>query len=237
MIVPPRQLVLDLAHRPALGAEDFLVSGSNAAAVAMIDRWPDWPHASAIIAGPARSGKTHLAHVWQLRSGAGIVSGPSLGEDALPLLARCRALIVEDVDRGLASERALFHLLNLAREEGGSLLLTSARPAGELQIGLADLRSRMRALPIVRIDPPDESLLRALLVKLFYDRQLAVGPHVVGHIARHIERATAAAARVVEEIDREALATHRKVTRALAAAVMERLSRQEAIEPGSDRAF
>ena len=33
----PEQLVLDLAHRQALGAEDFLVSASNAAAIDIVD--------------------------------------------------------------------------------------------------------------------------------------------------------------------------------------------------------
>ena len=34
------QLVFDLPHRAALGAEDFLVSGCNLAAVKLIDAWP-----------------------------------------------------------------------------------------------------------------------------------------------------------------------------------------------------
>ena len=67
---PSRQLLLDLAQRPALGAEDFLVSASNQAAADMIDRWPDWPHASIVVVAPARAGKTHLANVWRLKSGA-----------------------------------------------------------------------------------------------------------------------------------------------------------------------
>ena len=220
MTAPPRQLVLELAHRSALGAEDFLVSRSNAAAVDVVDRWPDWPHWAALVVGPAGSGKTHLAHVWQLKSGADAVVAARLSEAVVAELGGRSALVVEDLDRVIADERVLFHLLNLAREHKLSILLTSRLAAGELEVGLPDLRSRLRALPMVHIESPDEALLQAVLVKLFADRQLDVEPHVVSFLVRRMERSMAAATRTVAEIDRLALALRRKVTRPLAAAAL-----------------
>ena len=217
----PRQLVLELPHRPALAAEDFLVSDANAAAVAMVDRWPDWPQQSELVVGPPRSGKSHLATVWRLKSGAEIaLPAESLDESAIAILQRSKVLVIEDIDQGVGSERALFHLLNLTREHGLHLLLTSSRAPGDLQIALPDLRSRLRALPVVRIEKPDADLLRAVLVKLFNDRQLAVEPHVISHVALHMDQSMAAAVQLVDEIDRRALAAHRKVTRVLAAEVL-----------------
>jgi len=70
MTRPSRQLVLDLPHRAALAAEDFLVSGANRAAADIVDRWPDWPLASLMVVAPPRAGKSHLANVWRLKSGA-----------------------------------------------------------------------------------------------------------------------------------------------------------------------
>ena len=64
------QLALDLRHRVAMGREDFLVSPSNADAVAWIDRWPDWPGPALVIVGPPGSGKTHLGQVWRQPAGA-----------------------------------------------------------------------------------------------------------------------------------------------------------------------
>ena len=217
----PRQLVLDLAHRPALAAEDFLVSASNAAAVAMVDRWPDWPQQCVIVVGPARSGKSHLANVWRLKSGAAAsLPADQLDVSAVEALQRDKALVIEDVDRGMADQKMLFHLLNLAREHRTHMLLTSARAPGDLEVALPDLRSRLRALPVVRIEQPDADLLRAVLVKLFNDRQLMVEPHVISHVALHMDQSMAAAVQLVDEIDRRALAAHRKVTRALAAEVL-----------------
>lgn len=217
MTAPPRQLVFDLAHRQALGAEDFLVSSSNAAAVEMIDRWPQWPHPASLVAGPQGSGKSHLANVWRLRSGAGIVSAAELEDITVAGLADGAAIVIEDFDRGIADERALFHLLNRARESKLSVLLTSRRAPGELEFRIPDLRSRLRALPIVEVQPPDEVLLKAVLVKLFDDRQLYVEPQVIDYLNVRMERSMAAASRVVAAVDRLALATHRKVTRPLAA--------------------
>ena len=129
---------------------------------------------------------------------------------------------MEDLHAGIANERVLFHLLNLVRERKLSMLLTSRIPPGELKVELPDLRSRLRALPVVAIANPDEALLKAVLVKQFADRQLTVEPHVVNHIALHMEQSMQAAATVVAEIDRTAMSTHRKVTRALAAEVLAR---------------
>ena len=214
------QLILDLAQRPALGAEDFLISSSNQAAADIVDRWPEWPHACVVVVGPARAGKTHLANVWRLRSGAARLEAEAIGED--DVVGAKGALLVEDLHRGAGDERALFHLLNLVREHKMTMLLTSRAPPGELEVRLPDLRSRLRALPLVTIAPPDEALLKGVLVKHFADRQLAVEPHVISYIALHMEQSMAAAAAVVADIDRAAMASHRRVTRALAAEIIGR---------------
>lgn len=224
----PEQLVFDLPHREAQGAQDFLVSGSNAAAVALVDGWPGWPHPAALVVGPAGVGKSHLANVWRSRSAAGLVAAKSLDETAVPLFEERRVLIVEDVDRGIGSEQVLFHLMNLAREKAGSLLLTSRVAPGEISITLPDLRSRLRAMAPVAIEPPDEGLLRSVLVKLFSDLQLAVEPHVVSYLALHMDRSMDVAVRVVTACDRLSLAMQRKVTRAVAAAAL------AAVAPESD---
>ncbi len=226
------QYVFDWGARPALGAEDFLVGPSNAAAVDLVDRWPDWSMSSALVVGPAQSGKSHLAHVWQLRSEAVMLSAAELDEARVPDLIGRRAVVVEDIDRGIASEQALFHLLNLAREQRTSLLLTSRAPAGELAVALPDLRSRLRALAMTEIGTPDQTLLTAVIVKLLADRQITAAPAIVHYLAREVERSFAAAAGLIEAIDRLSLAQRRPVTRALAAEALGELQATEGSEKG-----
>ncbi|HXF53958.1 MAG TPA: DnaA/Hda family protein [Hyphomicrobiaceae bacterium] len=223
MTARPEQLVFDLPHRPAEGAEDFLVSASNAAAVAAIDAWPAWLHRALAVVGPPGSGKSHLVSVWRRRAGGLCLAASELTESAAARASAEQAIAIEDIDRGIGDERVLFHLLNLASETRLHLLLTTRSAPGEMEIALSDLRSRLRALALVRIEAPDEALLKALLVKLFADRQLAVEPHVVAYLALHMERSADAARRIVAEMDRLALKMHRRLTRALAAEALNRL--------------
>ena len=226
MTEPSQQLVFELPHRAALGVEDFLVSHSNEAAVALVDRWPDWPVGAALICGPPGSGKSHLANVWRLKSNARLAKPSDVQLARVPELAGGGALVVEDIG-SVADEQALFHLLNLVREQRLAMLLTTSVAPGDMDIPLPDLRSRLKALPLVTIDPPDDALLRAVLVKLFADRQLSVDPTVIAYLLLRMERSMQAATRLVAEVDRQALVLKRGVTRAVAASALETLGFSE----------
>ena len=217
----PRQLALDLDYRAALGREDFLVSQVNAAAVEALDSWPRWSQQALAIAGPAGAGKSHLVEVWRSASGGGRVAAADLSEADMASAAQSQALAVEDVDRGIGDERVLFHLLNLARETRLSLLLTTRALPGGIEITLPDLRSRLRGMALVRIEPPDEPLLRALLVKLFADRQQIVPLNVIEYVIPRIERSAEAARRFVKALDQRALEKRREITRPLAREVLD----------------
>lgn len=221
----PAQLPLDLGHRAAMGADDFLVAPSNAEAVAWLDRWPAWPAPALTIHGPAGCGKTHLGQVWRARSRAPVVAGAALdgGADLPGLMAAERAVVVDEADAVAgrpAREEALFHLYNLARDAGGHLLLLARRPPSRWRMRLPDLRSRIKGAPAVAVAPPDDALLAAVLVKLFADRQLRPGPEVVGFLLARMERSLDAARRLVAALDRASLAAHRGITVPLARAVL-----------------
>jgi chromosomal replication initiation ATPase DnaA len=211
----PRQLALALDHAESLAREDFLSGPSNAQALALIDTWPGWPHRTVMLTGPEGSGKSHLAAIWAHAAGARRVAARALDEAAVPRALATGALVVEDVAAGAFDERALFHLLNLAREDEAFVLLT-ARTA-LMTVAIRDLGSRLKALPVVALAPPDDALLRAVLVKLFADRQLAVDESLIGYVAMRIERSFAAARDVVALLDEEAMRQKRPITRALAA--------------------
>jgi chromosomal replication initiation ATPase DnaA len=214
------QLLLDLAQRPALGAEDFIVSASNQLAVDLVDSYPRWRDGVVALVGPEGSGKSHLAHVWQLRSHAAIVPAREVSDAIIALHARNRAVVVEDIDRGIADEHVMFHLLNQVRDIGGHVLLTARAAPGSWTIAMPDLRSRVRALPVVPLGEPDEALLRAVLIKLFADRQLMASPAAVTHLARHMERSMGMALRIVGAIDRRVWQAKQPVSRELAREVL-----------------
>jgi chromosomal replication initiation ATPase DnaA len=216
----PRQLALALDHAESFAREDFLSGPSNATALALLDAWPDWPARAVVLIGPEGSGKSHLAAIWALEAGARFLAARALGDASLPAELATGALVVEDIAAGAFDERSLFHLLNLAREERAYLLLTArTAPAGWV-VGIPDLASRLKSLPAVVVTAPDDALLRAVLVKLFADRQVAVDESLIGYVAKRIERSFAAARQVVGELDREAMRQQRPLTRVLAAEVL-----------------
>jgi chromosomal replication initiation ATPase DnaA len=216
----PRQLALSLEHVESFAREDFLSGPSNAAALALVETWPDWPARAVVLVGPAGSGKSHLASIWAARANARFLSAPALQQAKLPAALTTGALAIEDLAPGTFDERALFHLINLVREEGAYLLLTAASPPAGWPVEIPDLASRLKALPVVMLAPPDDALLRAVLVKLFADRQLAVDEALVGFLATRIERTFQAARAAVARLDQEAMQRKRPLTRALAAEVL-----------------
>ncbi|HXB78919.1 MAG TPA: DnaA/Hda family protein [Bradyrhizobium sp.] len=218
--VQPRQLAFALPHAESFTRDDFLEGPANAAGLALIDSWPDWPNRIMLLVGPEGSGKSHLAAIWAEQSGARGISAHALTATAVPGALATGALVLEDLKSSDVDERALFHLLNLAREDGAFVLITARTPPTAFQIELRDLRSRLRALPTVSLLPPDDHLFRALIVKFCADRQLAIDETVVAYLTNRIERSYAAVRRVVELLDAEALRLGRPVTRALAAEVL-----------------
>jgi len=218
--VQPRQLAFALPHAESFSRDDFLEGPANAAALSLIDSWPDWPNRIMLLAGPEGSGKSHLAAIWAEEAGARSTTARALTAIAVPGALATGALVVEDLNAGEFDERALFHLMNLAREDQAFVLMTTRVPPAALEIELRDLRSRLRAVPVVTLLPPDDQLFRALVVKFCADRQMSVDESVVSYLANRIERSSAAIRAAIELLDTEALRLRRPVTRALAAELL-----------------
>jgi chromosomal replication initiation ATPase DnaA len=218
--VEPRQLAFALPHAESLTRDNFLEGPANAAGLALVDSWPEWPNRMMLLVGPEGSGKSHLAAIWAEQAGARSTSAHALTPASVPAALATGALVVEDLNPSEVDERALFHLMNLAREDQAFVLITARVPPSAFQIELRDLRSRLRAVPTVSLLPPDDALFRALIVKFCADRQMAVDESVVSYLATRIERSYAAARRAVELLDSEALRLGRPVTRALAAELL-----------------
>jgi chromosomal replication initiation ATPase DnaA len=221
---------LELAGDPSFSVENFLISGCNEQAFDMIELWPDWPDPVLLLLGPSGSGKSHLATIWAARTKALKLNVADLACADLPSLSQQPALLIEEAEGIASAETALFHLLNLIRASGTSLLLTAHTAPEHWGLATADLLSRLRLAPRVAIETPDDALLRAVLVKLFFDRQLMVDTGLIEFAALRLTRGLAAARDFVAALDREALSRGKRITRALASQVLTSL--ETVAEPG-----
>ncbi|NGN43313.1 hypothetical protein G6N74_19770 [Mesorhizobium sp. CGMCC 1.15528] len=223
----PRQLPLDLGHTPGYSRDDLVVSQANAQAVSLVDRWPEWPSPVVVLAGPAGSGKSHLAAIWRDASHALVLKAADI-EKHVAEIDGTRPVVIDDADDRFLDENGLFHLINQVRATGTQLLLTSRRFPAAWGVTLPDLASRLKAAATIEIDEPDDLLLAGVITKLFADRQIEVDQNVVQFLVRRIERSLSTAIRVVDRLDRAALEQKTRITRALAAEAVNALDQGQA---------
>lgn len=231
MTTGARQIAFDLGHRAAHGRQDFLIAPCNRDAVAWIDLWPVWPAPALVLHGPAACGKTHLAAVWAQGNNATFVDTSALpAQSADAIAAQGEHLVLDHIDPWFgdrAAETVLFHLYNIMKENGRSLLFTSRMAPVHVNFALPDLASRLRAAPAASIHAPDDTLLAAVLVKLFADRQLQVGQDVIAYILPRMERSFAAAVDIVDRADRLALAEKKNIAVPLMRQLLLQMAEQE----------
>jgi len=208
---PPLQLRLALDRPPSYARADFVASTSNAAAVSAIDAWPRWPGGRLVLVGPEGSGKTHLARAWAGKVGA-VIAPHEVPE-------RRQAVLLEDADRAI-DDATLFHLINMA-DTGATLMLTARTEPSVWPARLADLRSRLNALMVARIEAPDDVVLTGVMRKLFRESNIKPGDEVLAYLIKRIERSIPAVRDVVRRIDALADAEGREVTRTLARQILE----------------
>jgi chromosomal replication initiation ATPase DnaA len=206
---------LDLARARSQAFDNFIPSPSNAQARAVLETWPRWPGGRLALVGPEGSGKTHLARAWARQVDAVVLSGQE--QDLSELSGR--PLLLEDADRRPADE-TLFHLINLA-DAGATLLITGRAPPRCWPTKLPDLRSRLNAMLVAQIEPPDEVVLAGALRQFFLERNIRPADDVFPYLLRRIERSIGAARDIVSRIDELAAGEKRDITRNLARRILE----------------
>lgn len=211
-----RQLRLRLGRPAAYARDEFVQGPSNAEAVAAVDAWPRWHGGCLAVVGPEGAGKTHLARAWATAAGAAVLDREA------PDIARAAdgPVLLEDVDQGAPAE-ALFHLINMAARDGGGLLLTARTPPAAWPAPLPDLRSRLNALLVAEIGPPDDAVLDGVLRKFFRDRNIRPPEEVYTYLLRRMGRSIPDAREIVRKLDEAGDVEFKPVTRVLARQILE----------------
>ena len=192
------------------------MSPANADAARLVDAWPAWPGRVLALVGPEGAGKTHLAMTWANRTGA-VLPNPKAPADLVNLPGQ--TVLIENADSAV-SDVSLFHLINMAAQHGGGLLLTARTPPREWPAALPDLRSRLNAMPVAVLSEPDDQILMGVFRKLFRERNIRPTDDTYPYLLRRMERSVAEAKRLVKQLE-AADSLQRPVSRALAKEVLE----------------
>ncbi|VAV89863.1 hypothetical protein MNBD_ALPHA06-304 [hydrothermal vent metagenome] len=195
----------DICHDLA----NFCNGRSNADARSALNRWRSWASGAVLLVGPRGCGKSHLANIWLQTNG-----GQKISAAAIPQRLDGN-LVLENADQEL-DEEGLFHLMNRANSGQAKLLITARTGPRGWTLQLGDLRSRLHATELVRIDQPDDDVLSCILLKLCKDRSLRPNQRLIQYLMERMERSSEGALRLVEALNAKSLETSRPVNMKLA---------------------
>lgn len=207
-----KQLILPLNLPPAFDEKDFIVSDSNKEAYLWLMRWPNWPNRCLTIYGDKGCGKTHLSHIWQIKTKAVSLKSSDFNTIPLEILLEKPSLFILDDAHLIDNDEKFFHFYNHLISSEGNLLLLSKTPPAHWNKSLPDLRSRLNSISAIKIHPPDEGLLFQVIQKRFHDLQLKVDEEVIYFLLKHIERSFESVHFWVETLDAAALIHNRRIT-------------------------
>jgi chromosomal replication initiation ATPase DnaA len=196
------QLFLDFPHIDP-GRRELIDTGSYAAAVGALRRWKHWPGGQMAVVGEHLAGKTRLLHAWASDAKAALVTGKALAKAEIDEIAKLTvsALAIDDADHPEAA-LGLLAALNLCRDRGVPVLVSGQTDPTGWHSRPLDLKSRLTAMPVARIEPPDDETLAFRLREAAALRHLILPDESVVYLATRMERSWAAVGQVADQIER-----------------------------------
>lgn len=137
---------------------------ANARIISALRDVERWTQPALLLVGSEKSGLTTLAAAWAAEQ-HGLYLDATSEQDFSNLFPDdvVGESVAIDNAESIADESWLLNELSSINRVGGRLLLTANRPPSEWTLNSPDLRSRLLAIPIVDLGPPDDALMRARL--------------------------------------------------------------------------
>ena len=194
------QLLLDFDIKTNFNDHDYYVSNSNFFAFNLIDKWPNWEKRILNISGEKYSGKTHLANIFKSKSSAFFLNESQINDEAFKKIKLYESIIIDGFSNTI-DERLIYSILNLVDQDSKYLLINSVTPLGEIDFELPDLVSRSKNLLHAKIEPPDDDLIFAIILKNFSDRQIKLEKKIIEFIINRIDRSYSKISEFIYKID------------------------------------
>ena len=210
-----KQLPFALYTEANLTKESYFITDSNKDAFNWVQKWPNWGEGlySNIfyLYGDENSGKTHLSKIWQNISKAVELKKEDIISQKYFSLEN-ENFILENVELCQDNQNELFYFLNFIINSSKNLLITSCHSTNTLNFNLQDLTSRIRSFFSIKINQPDDQMVKQILSKYFADKQIIIEANVVEHLSNKVNRSYSEIAVLVEAIDKSSLSLNKKIT-------------------------
>ena len=194
------QLLLDFDIKKSFNNHDFYVSDSNFFAFNLIEKWPKWEKRILNVSGEKYSGKTHLANIFKSISSALFLTEKEINNDIFKKIKLYESIIIDGFSNTF-DEKLIYSILNLVDQDSKYLLINSETPLGEINFKLPDLASRSKNVLHAKIDPPDDDLIFAIILKNFSDRQIKLEKKIIEFIINRIDRSYSKISEFIYKID------------------------------------
>ena len=194
------QLLLNFNFKKSFNDHDYYVSDSNYFAFNLIDKWPKWEKRILNINGEKFSGKTHLANIFKIKSSALYLNGKDINNEIFKKIKLYESIIIDGFSNRI-EENLIYSIFNLVDQDSKYLLIITETPLSEIKFKLPDLISRSKNSLLAKIDPPDDDLIFALILKNFSDRQIKLEKQIIEFIVNRIERSYSKISEFIYKVD------------------------------------
>ena len=191
--------------RPNFSISDYFVGTSNIEAYNLLINTQNINNL--FLVGPSKSGKTHLAFIWQKKFNA-IIFDSNIKE----ILQNTSNVIIDNIFDNI-NEEEIFHIINHCSSVNSKILVTSNIGLNEYTFQLKDLSSRLKTFININIDLPDDELLINLMTKLFHDKQIIVkNPEIFHYIIKRVHRSYDKIFHLIDKIDNLLMKKNKQLT-------------------------
>ena len=194
------QLLLNFNFKKSFNDHDYYVSDSNYFAFNLVDKWPKWEKKILNISGEKFSGKTHLANIFKLKSSALFLNEAEISNEIFKKIKLYESVIIDEFSNTV-DENLIYSIFNLVDQDSKYLLINSEIPLSEINFKLPDLVSRSKNSLQARINPPDDELIFAIILKNFSDRQIKLEKQIIEFIVNRVERSYSKISEFIYKVD------------------------------------
>ena len=199
---------------PKLNWSDFIENHENCDAISFLTRWPDWYSNGVIIYGESGVGKTHIASLWAQAANAIYILKTGLNSDPREFFEPGCNFVIDNFDGFLDAKNYdwMFHFFNISKEKCRSFLLISKKHPSLWHVPLDDLRSRLLALPAVKLKNPEDELLLKIAEKLTKDLEIKISESTLKYLLKFVDRNVSSISHTLKILDKLSLQQRKPIT-------------------------